>query len=175
MDLDLDALLNGCKNEAFRLEVLPEYRVEGEWEIYQEYIKSGVLLDDIEFNCYVEEVANKVYKGCKYIRARVLDSPLSDYQKFEILSGYRPLSKIGAKIIWTSRSDFDKISINRLVKKDFWIFDDNCVVLVNYDSSGEWLGFEQVEDKKIAAKFIDFKNLLLATFDDISTLEGFAM
>jgi len=45
------------------------------------------------------------------------------------------------------------------IKKDFWLFDDEIVLLVNYDKRGKFLGFKEAEEDIL--EYIKLKDVLL--------------
>jgi hypothetical protein len=164
--MDLQTLFENYQEEAFRLEILPQYKVEGEWEAFLEYKATGKILPDPEFESFVRDVSQKINSGAKHVRCRVLDNPLTDYEKFEIETGYKPLRDAGAEVLQIAREQFDtllsKVSSPGFSPMDFWLFDNKTLVIMTYDKGGEWKGFEAVTDTKTVSNYILLKNRLLA-------------
>jgi hypothetical protein len=75
-------------------------------------------------------------------RARVVDQPPTEYQRFE-LSLYPRSVEAGEQIHVYERGSIPEIF---LYEVDFWLFDNHTVYILNYDTDGQFLGFEQAFD-----------------------------
>jgi hypothetical protein len=72
--------------------------------------------------------------------------PFTDYTRFEF-AAYRENIAAGEKVQVIPRrllADADQ----RWASEDFWIFDDELVVLLSYDDEGRFLGVQQPEDNR---------------------------
>jgi len=143
---------NNFKKYAFRLELLQKYSVNEEKEDFENFNKKGKVNPKINEEWHDILIAAKK-RGAKVIRAHVIKEPLSDYIKFE-LEHYKENKKYGEGALLISKEEFDKLNIN--IKRDFWLFDDNIVLEMNYDSDGHFLGFSQSKDIQ---KYLDFKKM----------------
>ncbi|MGH8895458.1 MAG: DUF6879 family protein [Egibacteraceae bacterium] len=71
-------------------------------------------------------------------RVHVVDSPLTDYLRYE-LAAYRYGAAAGEDIRITDRDahpDLDGL------REDFWLFDDQTLALMRYDDEGRFLGVD---------------------------------
>jgi len=172
---ELSRLFEEYRTEAFRLELLPQYKVEGEWENFEIFLSTGNIIQDNDLKEYLKDVDFKITAGAKHIRARVLENPPNSYQIFETQVGYIPSYKLGTELYFINRSDFEEV-IRTYFKdcskiKDFWLFDNKDVVFFNYDNQGQWLGYEigSKEDLKMCVKL---KSLIIErSFDLMFFLE----
>lgn len=140
------------KRSAFRLEVLQEYDVSYEEKAFENFVKTGVV--DQEINSQWHDIlADANNRGAVVNRVRVVEKPFSDYLKFE-LELYKQNVLAGENIFVVDKSQLDTA-----IDYDFWLFDDEVVLILQYDQDGKYLGFEK-KSKNIDL-FIDAKNTLL--------------
>jgi hypothetical protein len=159
---DLQELLLNYTFEAFRLETLPQYIVDGEWETFMHFKETGIIQQDDDFLEYVNDVKKNIEAGKRHIRTRVTPIPLNDYTIFETKTGYIPLSLIGTEINFITKENFDKIINSAQNKiKDFWLFDKSILVFMDYDDKGRYLGNEMVKDNSLVDQYLHIRNELV--------------
>ena len=161
---ELENLFQSYKKEAFRLEILPFYKVDGEWKDFQHYLKTGELVQDQEFLNYLVQTKIRIDAGANYIRCRVVENPINDYQVFETQLGYIPYAGLGAELYFIERAVYnDLLSSHKQYQliTDFWLFDEKQVAFMNYNSENEWQGFEIGNEHDVAI-CKEFKSLLIA-------------
>lgn len=146
---ELEFLFKNYKSEAFRFESLPEYSVDNEREDFEEFKRSGKFSIDEDTQEYLDSVEDKIKAGARHCRSRVLDNPINDYQKFEIITGYLPSDKLGTEFYFIDRTDFITSSFASMELRDFWLFDDASVAFLEYAADGEFLGFQLGDDKDV--------------------------
>lgn len=143
--------LSTYTQEAFRLETLPQYHVPGEWEAFQEYKVSGKLELTDDFKEYLKLQGEKVMKGARNIRARVIPAS-TEYFIFETKYGYIPQAAFGFELNFIGHQKYRKLIDKHFSKyhtfKDFWLFDRKDLVEMGYDETGHFLGAVQVVDKQ---------------------------
>lgn len=145
---DLGWWLQNFQRFAFRLECLPEYQVPQEAEWLAAFKRDGSLPDlSPENDSWLKLVRTHVQHGCSMQRLRIVSHPLTDYERFELalfsasvkagedirIAGFSPMSPIAGV---ERRSDMP----------DFWLFDDEVVMVLRYDGEGRFLGTEQARD-----------------------------
>jgi hypothetical protein len=150
-----DAFSNFTKS-AFRLETLPEYRAEYESELLARFLNNENV--DIENNpdmiAWCELVSTKTKAGAVMERARVVCNPVTDYLRYEMTCAYPMTTAAGEKVRILSEDDFDitcdedelDVVFNRWGAIDFWLFDDEHMLIMDYDDDGTWLGFHESRD-----------------------------
>lgn len=143
------------ENYAFRFESLPIYHVDGEWEDFQYYLKTNIAKQNKELILFQNDIDNMIKKGRKHIRTRILPQVPNEYIKFETQVGYIPQSKIGVEFNFILEEDFKKYSYN-ISLNDFWLFDDKYLFHIIYEEDGKFKKIEQIFDKNILKKSINF-------------------
>src|SRR6266542_6119245 len=71
-------------------------------------------------------------------RVRIVSSPLSDYERFE-LALYRLSNRAGEEIRISNAAEIRSFG-------DWWLFDGEAVIVLKYDATGRFLGTEQASD-----------------------------
>ena len=152
---------------AFRLETLPEYRVDYE----EAMIESFLAGHDVDYNneyikWWLDVVQNQTSSGKSMNRVHVVSEPMTDYLRFELSVAYPKTSAAGEEIRLISDDDFDDlceedefdVAFNRWGALDFWLFDDSRLFIMDYADDGTWLGqnesFEE-DDIKDAMRIRD--------------------
>ena len=132
---DLGALLQNFRRSAFRLETLEHYTVPQEAEWFATWRRTGRLPELTPDNdSWLRMVRDHTSAGRVMQRVRVVSTPLTDYERFE-LALFPPSLEAGEDIRVISRS------IVR-VSEDFWLFDSQMAVMLRYDSAGRFLKAE---------------------------------
>src|ERR1019366_6805644 len=106
-EAELDALWDGLKREAFRLETLDRYAVPHEAEMVRRYL-TGAPHEETEFaRAWAHYVGETTAKGVTYHRVHVVHSPLSEYLRYECEWGYARYTERGehAYILDTAEVD----------------------------------------------------------------------
>jgi hypothetical protein len=132
---DLAALLKNFRHSAFRLETLERYTVPQEAEWFQDWKRTGKLPElTPENDAWLRMVRDHTRAGRVMQRVRVVSTPLTDYERFE-LALFPPSLEAGEDIRVISRSTVR-------VREDFWLFDTQTAVMLRYDSAGRFLRAE---------------------------------
>ncbi|MDO8508635.1 MAG: hypothetical protein Q7S27_03035 [Nanoarchaeota archaeon] len=147
---------NEFKKYAFRLEVLQSYSLEEEKDPFEKFLKEEkVTKEDNED--WLEFIQKAKSRGAIVQRVRVVSFPLSDYMRFQ-MENFRLYMAEGEEIYTIAYRKFLKNKPK--IKKDFWLFDDKAVLVMNYDKKGRFLGFN--EWRGDISEYIKLKDLLLA-------------
>jgi hypothetical protein len=135
MSVELGALLKSFRRSAFRLETLARYTVPQEEEWFAEWRRTGKLPELTPDNDpWLKMVKGHCGAGKKMQRVRVVSSPLTDYERFE-LSLFPPSVAAGEEIRVIQRSLV-------VQTQDFWLFDESTAVMLRYDDTGRFQGVE---------------------------------
>lgn len=137
---DLGTLFSSFERSAFRLECLPSYDVteDAEAEAYrlwlerEEYPHIG--------RDWLKTVTAAKARGARMQRVRVVQEPLSEYQRFQFSWGYVANEQAGEEI---------RILDHRppgMLHEDYWLFDDVTAVVLEYDEEGRFLRPVVAED-----------------------------
>ena len=86
--------------------------------------------------------------GKRWARTRVLDTPLTEYQRYQLTS-YGESQAVGDEVRVACRGDVGDVG------EDFWLFDADTgnehAALMHYDDQGHWLGADLVDDPVVLA------------------------
>jgi hypothetical protein len=141
-----DALFDTFTHSAYRLESLPAYTVPYEDPSYQAWL-SGTARPErsVRTSPWMRRIALTTAAGKRWSRTRVIDTPLTDYQRWQI-PAYLESQAVGEMIRIVYRID-----LHRSPSCDFWLFDDETeqpwAAMMNYSPSGEFLGYNVVRDQ----------------------------
>lgn len=153
------------KKYAFRLELLQKYNVKEEKESFAQFLKTGEISSEAnaEWHALIRATGAR---GARMERVHVITLPLSDYLKYEI-AHYTFNKQAGEHIKLLKKEEFDGLSPEILF--DFWLFDDEIVLKMNYDATGKFLGAEEIKEN--IEPFIQLKNKALARATDFQEFE----
>lgn len=147
---------------AFRYEALQEYDVHFEKEAYQQFHNTGQL--PAHFNQeWHSIIATALKRGATMQRVRFLTFPLSPYLKYE-LTAYKESILHWEEIRYITKNEISWC-------KDFWIFDDEVVLEMNYSLKWAFLWFNELKEKnKLFEHYLAYKYLLLDSSQPITPL-----
>lgn len=142
---------------AFRLETLPEYKVDYEQPMIEDYLsgKKVKYSSNDKTKWWVDLIKDRTSSGMSMSRVHVVSEPLTDYLRFELGAAYPETSKAGEEIRLISDNDFDDlcdedefdVAFNRWGALDFWLFDDSRLFLMDYSDDGTWLAANESFDE----------------------------
>ncbi len=140
--MNLSDLFEVFEQSAFRLESLAAYKVDEETDAFREFRDSGVIRPGFNHE-WATMVADAVAAGKTMKRLRLLSSPLSEYEQFEV-AAYEAGLAAGEHIRVADRSEFQPV-------KDFWLFDERWIAEMNYTDEGAFLGADvrEVADQDV--------------------------
>lgn len=145
-----DALFDTFHVTAVRLETLPAYAVaDYEGDRLDAYLAGRPLpVRTVATDPWLARIATTTLAGKQWSRIRVLDEPLTDYQRFE-LAVFPETQAVGETIRIVPRGAVT------LDGPDFWLFDGDTAaaraVVMSYGPDGQWLGAELAEDPETVA------------------------
>jgi hypothetical protein len=133
MTIDLASLFESFRSTAFRLECLPAYAVteDDESEAFRLWL-AGEQPPRKERE-WPKLCASAVAARKSMQRVRLVTQPLSEYLRFEMEWGYPANVAAGEDI---RILDYEPPG---LLKVDFWLFDDELAVVLEYDDQGRFL------------------------------------
>lgn len=139
--VDLGTLFDGASRSVVRVETLPTYDVGGDEAESLAAWRAGRPRPErsVRTNRYLQRVAAAVARGVVWERLRVIDSPPSDYQRWELLA-YQESQAVGETVMLAERIDVPA----GVEGEDVWIVDDHAVAL-DYDLRGRFLGNHAID------------------------------
>ena len=151
---------NSFKKNAFRVETLQRYNVDEEQEAFQ-YFQKNKKLPEWFWEDWCDIIKKAKTRWATMQRVHLIQFPISQYLSFE-LEEYKNNIKAWEEIFYIP---FEKCSVK--IESDFWIFDDNTVMKMNYDKNGAFLNFEETKDVR---QYLEIKKYLLENKKDIEDL-----
>lgn len=153
---ELTRRLREVERSVFRLETLSRYTAPGEADLLRAF-REGVPLPPRrpDTDPWLRMVADSVESGREWSRVHVLQRPLTEYLRFELL-GYQGNLAAGEDVRIADRDDH-RGALDPL-REDFWLLDDTLAVVVSYDSDGRRLSMRPSTD---AHEYIDQRDLAL--------------
>jgi hypothetical protein len=130
---DLGKLFESFRVSAFRLETLPEYRVPQDVESLKAFRAGESRPQGRDDRPWLTTVRRAIARGAQMRRVRLVETPLTEYQRFQFAWGYQENTAAGEEVsILDQRPD-------GLWAVDFWLFDDRLAVILEYDDEGRFL------------------------------------
>jgi hypothetical protein len=157
-----DALFDGFERAIFRFESRPRYAVSYEQEMYERFLAGGSLPPGPEIDWWrpwLDWVADHVAAGRSVRRVRLLDEPVTDYQRFSLWGGQWNAAA-GEGIRYLARAASAGLGIPD--DHDWWIFDDAAVATLAYDSDGAVVRQELVTSPDDVARYCHWRDLAFA-------------
>lgn len=150
MTAGFDALFDAFTHSAYRLEALPSYAVSEEDESYRAFRKGTPRPErSVRTSPWMRRIAITTAAGKSWSRTRVIDTPLTDYQRWQI-PAYLESQAVGEQISIVYRSDLEVAP-----PSDFWLFDDSTdqprAAMMDYSPDGAFLGYTMVRDEESIA------------------------
>ncbi len=150
-------LARSIKRSAFRLETLSEYKAKGEVEELRAFREGRPRPPrNPDTNAWLRNVADKTAIGCTWQRVHLVDRPLSEYLRFEFI-GYEENIAAGEDVRIADRATVP--AELAALTKDFWLYDEEIVVVMNYDDDFRFVGGDVDEN---VAPYLEIRDLALA-------------
>lgn len=144
MLLDLDAveafIEERFTRSAFRLEVLDTYTVDSDRDNVERYLSGGPAPYWADGDPWMDKLARDRAEGKRNYRVHVVRGPLSDYLRYECEWGYVYTSRAGEDIYILDLAEVPRP--DGLIDEDFYLVDDEHVLVMRYDAEGHVLGGE---------------------------------
>ncbi|QXV63508.1 DUF6879 family protein [Amycolatopsis sp. TNS106] len=135
----------------FRLETHDFLDVGSDGDDFQRYLAGQPGPDMARKNAWLDVLRSEVAQGKYTYRVHVVRSPLTDYLRFDFEWGYVHNEEAGERIGILDLAERDAPS--ELINHDFWLIDDEHLVLMHYDDRGRFTGAEPVDDVNELARY----------------------
>lgn len=156
----LEQLFAEFEYEAFRLEMQPEYRVPGEWELFSA-AQSGDIVTEYPFPEWLDQVSSLKARGRSVRRVLAATVPLSAFFEYRVREYRRNVA---------AGEEMRVVVTNRLpVTGDFWLFDERIAALLFFDSHGRQIDVEITQDPALITDLIEVKEDLEEWGEPISS------
>jgi hypothetical protein len=141
-------LFDTFERTAVRLETRPSYLVEAEREEYERFLATGLVEDDDPDRRWRRQMRAARDTGRLVARVRFINEPLGDYQRY-LFACNRFNEEDGEDIRYLT---YRRAAELGLPLRDFWLFDDRQLLLMNFDERGRPLDKELVEHDPAATE-----------------------
>ncbi|HEV7467088.1 MAG TPA: hypothetical protein VGP96_12350 [Candidatus Dormibacteraeota bacterium] len=150
----ISPVVRGWRSGSFRLEALAQYTVEFEADEFEAFLRGDPVPppNPPEFDAWSAQLRQERAEGRIRSRVHAIAGPLTPYLRYEIEWGYTSNAAAGEDIRilhvprW-SDSPFGE------QPPDFYLLDDERVVLMAYDGTGHWLGGEEITASDEVARY----------------------
>ena len=132
---ELGKLFESFRYSAFRLECLPSYDVteDDEAEALQLFRHGRPEPPWRKDRAWLQTVRAAKQRGAQMQRVRLVESPLTNYQRFQCAWGYPANVTAGEDIRILDHRPSGLLAV------DYWLFDDTTAVVLEYDDAGRFL------------------------------------
>jgi hypothetical protein len=138
---ELGRLFETFRFSAFRLECLPSYDVTEDDEAQAYRLWSAGQQPPHGQREWPKLCASAVDAGKKMQRVRVVQAPLTQYQRFQMEWGY-PANVAAGEDIRIIEGELPP----DMPREDYWLFDDDLAVVLEYDDQGRFVRPVMVEE-----------------------------
>jgi hypothetical protein len=156
---EFDSYFERFTTDVFRLENLQHYAISGE---------DARLRAFREGTARPARIAGTTVAGKSWSRVHVVDHPLSEYLRYELV-GYVESQAAGERIMIADRAADESLAG---LGEDFWLFDadspDAYVVLMHYDEAGHFVGFEHTTESAVLDRCRRERDLVLQHAADLN-------
>lgn len=144
---EFGATFESFRRSAFRLELLDRYVAANEAEPFRRFL-AGQPQDPAWREPWKQFVRAARRDGKRMARVHVVDEPLSDYLEFELTCAYPANVAAGEDVRILRLAHYPSLV---LPARDYWLFDDREVAVMDYDDDGNFLGADLVTDPRMVA------------------------
>jgi hypothetical protein len=133
---------------AFRLEVRDRYAVASDGGDFARYLAGEELPDAARKNAWLDELRADTAAGKRWQWLHVVRGPLSDYLRYAFEWGYGLNIHAGADVRVLDLAERPRPG--GVPDEDFWLLDDEAVLIMHYDDQGRFLGAEPADQAKLS-------------------------
>ena len=168
---NFDKNWGNAKKSIFRLEGRPEYRVPGEQGNIEKWKKGELdMSGNKEWQKWMESLKNAQAKGLVVSRVRVVPKIMNDYTRCEIDMWQEYSAKNGEEFFFMNENEYQTIIAEfGFNTKDFWLFDDEKLLIFNYNKTGQFAGDILIADGGMVKRYADLKIKLLQKSTPLAT------
>lgn len=138
MSLALEKHYHESTQEVFRLELLPTYKIPGEWENFQAFLNGEDIGVDENFGKLCASIGQDVQRGKKHVRVRVIPRRVPDYVRFEMKCFYVPRAEAGEEIYLIYEDEYRDLLPHGFQPSDYYLFDSKVAIELFYNDEGEF-------------------------------------
>lgn len=150
---EFETCFSQFRSSVIRLETLQLYTVAEEAPRIRAFLRGEPRPErSVRTSAWLARIAASTVAGKSWRRARIVDLPLSDYLRYQLL-GYVESQACGEQIHIAERTPE---LAGPQAFGDFWVFDANTpqamAIEMHYDADGRVLGADRVDDRTQVAR-----------------------
>ncbi len=154
--------LSRWTQSSFRLESLDQYTVEHEVTRLAAYLRGDPVRPYHELQeRWLDDLRREREQGRVRTRVHAIGGPLTPYLRYEIDWAYTANAAAGEDIRMLHRATWSETPFGER-PPDFYLIDDETVVLMAYNEVGHWLGGEVIADLTEVAHYRELRDQALA-------------
>jgi hypothetical protein len=151
-------------HSSFRLEALDRYTVDFEREEFEAFLRGDPLPppNPPEFDAWLEQLRRERAEGRIRSRVHAIAGPLTPYLHYEIDWAYKGNAAAGEDIRIVHAASWETSPFG-VQPPDFYLLDDERVILLSYDEAGHWLGGEIITDPTELPRYCRLRDLAMSS------------
>lgn len=143
---DFDRLFHTFKHSAFRLEQVQQYLVPEDDAAFTAWRERRSLPEfTVDTSPWLRLIADTTAAGRRWTRVHIVEQPLSEYNRFRLATD-SALTSAGEHTCVVDRARHAELDA---LRDDFWIFDDQLVVTIQFDREGHFDGLTRIPDEDV--------------------------
>jgi len=160
---ELGAILRASKSDLFRLETLAQYAVPSDGGDFARYLAGAPGPDMARKAAWQQRLRADRARGLRRWRVYVAHEPLGPYARFECEWGHAPNAALEEIRVLPAVEIPDAVPL-----KDFWLLDDQTVVLMHYSEAGQFTGAEILPDSELR-RYLAARDAAWAAAEDFTS------
>lgn len=138
----LDIAFDTFKKSANRVEIFPKYHIydTSEFNEFKNYIDKKPI-EGFANQAWLDDISKWVGENKSILRLRIVPEIVSDYYLYESNWCYPRNIAAGETIKFVKENAYKELSQRYGINDDFWIFDDETVIILKYN---EYFEFDKV-------------------------------
>jgi hypothetical protein len=151
-------LLSSFSSSAWRLETRDSYHLDYEAADFEQFLAGQpVAPPEVSWwRPWLDRISAMAQQGKHVGRVRILAEPPTDYQRWELWAA-RWHADAGEQIGYLGRSQ--AVALGLPTDHDWWLLDEQAVIVMRFDETGRIAGKELVTDPGIVAQHREWRDL----------------
>jgi hypothetical protein len=157
---EFDALFTGFERSARRWETRSRYDVEQERSELRKFLAGELPAQYVRTYAewWAENMRRKTAAGQRFERVRVMDDPLTDYNRYMVYA-CRSANGNGEDARFITRERAIELD---LPDHDFWVFDSAVLVLMRFTADDRSLGHDVITEPELVTRHEAWIDLAMA-------------
>jgi hypothetical protein len=142
---ELGEVIEAGRRSLFRLEILGRYEVATDGSDYRRWLDGEPEPTWSRKQPWLDYLRREAAGGRRRQRVRVIHDPPTDYERFACEWGYALNTQAGEEVRVLDLAQTELPQEALAISRDFWLIDDERVVLMHYGDDATFLGAELLE------------------------------